>query len=333
MRCSFPLALRARLALVPCALVAGCAGPQSALNPAGRGAERIADLFWVMLIGAGVIWVLVIGLAVYLTVFHRKAHELVLARALIVGGGVALPTTVLLALLAYGLYLMPGLRGPAEDVTLRIAVSGERWWWRVHYLGPDGDTIASANEIRLPAGERVEFALSSPDVIHSFWLPTLGGKVDMIPGRVNRMLLEPTEPGTYRGACAEFCGESHALMSFSVVVMEPAAFRTWLAHAAEPAAAPATALAERGQALFLANGCGACHSVRGTPARGEVGPDLTHVGGRESLAAGILPNEREAFVRWIAHPEAIKPGVRMPGFGMLPQEDLRAIAAYLDGLQ
>jgi cytochrome c oxidase subunit 2 len=155
----------------------------------------------------------------------------------------------------------------------------------------------------------------------------------MIPGRVNRLTLEPTRTGVFRGACAEYCGTSHALMSFYVVVMEKEDYAGWLAHQAEPAQEPTPPLAAHGQALFLANGCGACHTIRGTPAAGVIGPDLTHVGGRLSLGAGILPNTPQAFVRWLTHTEKIKPAVHMPVFGMLPEEDLQALAAYLDGLE
>lgn len=240
---------------------------------------------------------------------------------------------VLGVLLVYGLALTPDLLAPAPEGSLRIAVTGEQWWWRVRYLPPGGDPVDLANEIRLPVGERVEFSLESPDVIHSFWIPALGGKIDMIPGRVNRLTLQPSRTGVFRGACAEYCGASHALMSFSVVVLEQEDFARWLAHQAQPAPEPTAALAAHGQDLFLANGCGACHAIRGTPADGVVGPDLTHVGGRLSLGAGILPNEPDAFVRWIARTEMVKPGVHMPAFGMLPAEDLEALAVYLEGLQ
>jgi cytochrome c oxidase subunit II len=155
----------------------------------------------------------------------------------------------------------------------------------------------------------------------------------MIPGRRNRLALEPTRTGVFRGACAEYCGTSHALMSFYVVVQEKADFAAWLEQQQAPAQPPVQALAKRGHELFLANGCGACHTVRGTPADGVVGPDLTHVGSRVSLGAGILPNEPDAFSRWIARTEEVKPGVHMPAFGMLPAEDLQALAVFLEGLQ
>jgi cytochrome c oxidase subunit 2 len=193
--------------------------------------------------------------------------------------------------------------------------------------------VVSANEIRMPLGERVEFRLASTDVIHSFWIPSLGGKTDMIPGRLNRLVLEATREGRFRGACAEFCGLSHALMEFDVVVMPPEGFRKWLENQASDAPAPSDTVATRGQRLFMQNGCGACHRIAGTPADGRIGPDLTHVGGRHSIAAGTLPVEPDAIAGWISHPSAVKPGALMPPFSMLGAEDLRAIGAYLEGLQ
>jgi cytochrome c oxidase subunit 2 len=262
--------------------LAGCEGQQSALDPAGRGAQSIAALFWWLAGGALVIWLIVMGIAFYATRMQPREHSIRSARWLIIGGGVIFPVVVLTGLLIYGLTLMPQLSS-AENVSLRIDVSGEQWWWRVRYRSEAGEQIELANEIRLPVGERVAFSLTSPDVIHSFWIPSLGGKVDMIPGRTNQLVLEPTRTGTFRGACAEYCG--------------------------------------------------ACHQVRGTEADGTVGPDLTHVGSRLSLAAGTLPADVDAFARWIGHTGAIKPDVRMPAFGMLPEAELNAMAHYLKGLE
>lgn len=321
------------LVLLPAALgLAGCDGPQSALDPAGAGAERLAQLFWVMLSAAVLIWVAVIGGAIYATRLRPEGHRTHTARAVIIGGGVVFPTIVLTALLSYGLYLMPGLRAQGDG--LRIEVSGEQWWWRVRYWPPGAvQPVVSANEIRLPVGEKVEFVLDSPDVIHSFWIPPLGGKLDMIPGRTNRLLLEPTRVGEFRGACAEYCGTSHALMAFAVVVMERDAFASWLAQQAATAAEPADEEARTGRDLFLQVGCGGCHTVRGTAADGTIGPDLTHVGSRRTLGAGILPNERQALIRWIAATETVKPGSRMPSFGALRDAELAAIATWLMGLE
>jgi cytochrome c oxidase subunit 2 len=236
-------------------------------------------------------------------------------------------------LLVPGLAMIPALRAPPTD-PVRIEVSGEQWWWRVAYHRPGMEPVPSANEVRLPRGRRVELVLVSPDVIHSFWIPSIAGKIDMIPGRVNRLVLEPTRAGVFRGQCAEFCGTSHALMAFAVVVMEPDAFDAWLARAAAPAAPPPPDTpAAAGAKLFVDLGCGGCHAIRGTGADGVIGPDLTHVGGRETLGAGILPNDHGAFVRWIAATDEVKPDVRMPAFGMLPPPELDALAAYLESLE
>jgi cytochrome c oxidase subunit 2 len=311
----------------------GCAGPQSALDPAGENAEQIAALFWIMAGGGALIWVLVIGTVVYATRIAPGPHSARTGNVVLLWGGLVVPTVALGALLTYGLALMADLRLAPRD-GLKIAVSGEQWWWRVAYHLPPRDTpVRSANEIRLPRGERVEFELTSPDVIHAFWIPSIAGKMDMIPGRTNRLVVQATRTGTFRGACAEYCGTSHALMAFSVEVMEPAAFEQWLAQEAAGADPPATPLAAQGQELFEQVGCGGCHAVRGTAADGTIGPDLTHLAGRATLAAGILPNEREALVRWITHTETIKPGSRMPSFGALPEDHVEAIAAYLEGLE
>jgi cytochrome c oxidase subunit 2 len=326
---------RAALLLAAAAALAltACSNPQSTLAPAGVEAERVARLFWVMLVGAVVVWVAVIGVALYATRAAAERHGPRATRWLIIGGGVVTPTLVLGALLIYGLTLMPALRAPAASGAVQVHVSGEQWWWRVRYLPAGGEAVELANEIRIPVGQRTQFRLTSPDVIHSFWIPSLAGKVDMIPGRETTLVIEPNRTGVFRGACAEFCGASHAYMEFVVVVMEPDAFAAWLRHQAMPAAPPRLPVTQRGQQAFAANGCGACHSVRGTPADGVLGPDLTHVGSRLSLAAGALPNTPPAFRRWIARTHAVKPDVLMPPFGMLPADEVDALAAYLESLQ
>ena len=286
-----------------------------------------------MTAGAVVIWIAVIILAIWAALAPPESHNHRRSSFLIIGGGALFPTIVLALLLIYGLAPLPTLLAPAPEGSLKITVTGEQWWWRVSYQPPDGNVVVLANEIRLPAGETVEFRLESPDVIHSFWIPSLGGKMDMVPGRVTRLALTPTKTGVFRGACAEYCGTSHALMSFDVVVHEKEAFERWLAHQETPAARPGASPSARGQELFLANGCGACHAIRGTTAKGIIGPDLTHVGSRLSIGAGALPNSRDALVRWIARTDHVKPGVIMPSFGMLPDEQLQAIALYLEGLR
>ncbi|MSU89286.1 c-type cytochrome [Rhodobacteraceae bacterium 2CG4] len=318
------------LALVPA--LAACEGRQSVLDPAGRDAAVMAELFWWMLGGAVILWLLVNGLMVYVSRLNRDALSVRAATLLVVGGGIVFPTVLLAVLLSYGLSEMPRQLAPGTGLSVRV--TGELWWWRMEYLPEGAETpVISANELRLPAGSRSELRLGANEVIHSFWVPALGGKTDMIPGRETRMSLEPLEPGEYRGQCAEFCGDSHALMAFGAVVMEPEAFREWLEHEATDAAPPATEAARAGRAVFLAEGCGSCHTVRGTPADGTIGPDLTHLAGRTTLAAGVLPMTADALKRWIADPRAIKPGARMPGFDHLGDARLDLLAAYLEGLE
>lgn len=318
------------------ALLAACDSARSTLAPAGVEAQDVAQLFWVMLIGAVIVWMAVVGFALYIS---RAAHQPrggTATRWLILGGGVITPTVVLGALLIYGLQLMPQLRQPGSADGLRVEVSGEQWWWRVRYVRTGGARpidVELANEIRLPLGRRTEFRLSSPDVIHSFWIPALGGKVDMTPGRITTLVLEPTRAGTYRGACAEFCGASHAFMEFEAVVMQPAAFEAWLQQQSAPAIAPVSAPARRGLQVFERNGCGACHRVRGSAFNGPVGPDLTHVGSRLGVAAGTLPNDAAGFRKWIARTHVLKPEALMPAFDMLPPQDLDDLALYMESLQ
>lgn len=306
-------------------LCGSCSGTQSALDPAGHEAAEVLTLFWVMLVGAGLIWAVVIGAAVFGGRFQKKPIDERTGLRIVLWAGAVFPTVVLAALLVFGLRLMPVLR--AAEPALRIEVSGEQYWWRVTYLGPDDTRIESANELRLPVGRAVELILTSADVIHSLWIPTLAGKMDIIPGRTNRLVLRPERTGIYRGACAEFCGRSHALMAFPVVVMEPAEFDAWLARET----APASPGGDPG--AFLASGCGGCHTVRGSEAAGTIGPDLTHLADRRTIGAGILPNTPENLKRFIADTERVKPGVRMPSFGMLPGADIEAIAAYLGSLK
>ncbi|QDT16213.1 cytochrome c oxidase subunit II [Alienimonas californiensis] len=325
-------AVKALLGALSAVAAAGCGGTQSALDPAGPAAAEVLTLFWWMLGGAILIWALVAGLAVYAIVIDRPRHDPAATRWWVIGGGVVAPTVILTVLLIYGLRLIPPLVRDAPADSLTVEVDGVRWWWRMRYRTPDGP-VETANELCLPVGEPVQFLLRSDDVIHSFWIPALGGKMDMIPGRENRLALQADRAGTFRGACAEYCGASHALMNFDVRTLPRAEFEAWLAGQAAPAAAPETALAERGERLFLASGCGACHAVRGTAADGGVGPDLTHIGGRLTIGAGLLPNDEDTLMRWIARCDELKPDVDMPAFDHLSDDELRALAVYLKGLR
>lgn len=312
--------------------LASCQGVQSALEPQGIEAQRVALLFWVMTIGSGVILfgvLLVTALAMY---GPREWRRRLAGDRIIIGAGIVLPVAVLTPLLVYGFTLLGAGGSRADGDAVKIAVVGERWWWRVRYRDAAGRVTESANEIRLPANRSIEIELTSADVIHSFWAPKLAGKLDMIPGRKNTLTLTAKEPGISRGQCAEYCGGAHALMSFYVVVLPEPEFEQWLAREAGAALAPTSAQAREGMRLFTSGGCGACHAIRGTPAAGVVGPDLTHVGGRMSLAAATLPNDEASFARWIRDGQHIKPGNLMPPYGIFSDSELAALSNYLASL-
>ncbi|RYY94160.1 MAG: c-type cytochrome [Comamonadaceae bacterium] len=266
----------------------------------------------------------------------------------LLGGGVAFPTVVLLALFAYSEWHRPAWRPVPPKDALIIGLTGRMWWWEVRYRDPvSGSDIVSANEIRIPVGRPVYFGLASGDVIHSFWVPSLAGKMDMVPGRMQHLQLQADRPGVWRGQCAEYCGEQHARMALHVVAMPSAEFDAWLAAQALPTA-PASATRrpsdpgaagsrdelDRGREAFLSNRCNACHTVRGVSAESRLGPDLTHVGGRLQLGAGTLPNDVDGLARWVAHTQTLKPGVRMPsGEGRLDDATIRSIATWLASLK
>jgi cytochrome c oxidase subunit 2 len=301
----------------------------STLASAGRDAAEVAGLLGIMAAVATAVWVLFTLLAVHAARSHRAQWSERAGLWLIVGGGVALPLVVLSALLVAGLPVLSRQLAAAPSGALRVHVSGEQWWWRVRYELPGAPPIELANELRLPRGQTIELVLTSVDVIHSFWVPSLAGKMDMIPGRVTRLTLEPERAGVFRGVCAEYCGTSHARMGFVVEVMEPPAFAAWLAAQAKPAETADAA----GARIFDSSGCAACHTVRGATEVASIGPDLTHVGSRLTIAGGTLPNTAADLERFIANPAAVKPGALMPPFGALSPADLRALAGYLKGLQ
>lgn len=279
-----------------------------------------------------VVWLLVTALALY-AAYGAGGASLRNARRLIVWGGAVLPTLLLTVLLAFGLAAIPPLLAPPPAGSRTIHVTGEQWWWRVRYPLPEGGSVELANELRLAVGQPVELLLSSKDVIHSLWIPALAGKMDLIPGRTTRLTLEPTRAGVFDGLCAEYCGDSHSFMELSVVVSAPEELERWLARQSEPAQAPASSRGRHGAERFLSSGCGACHSVRGTPANGVVGPDLTHVGSRLRIAGGRLPNDEASLRSWLARTGELKPGAVMPSFHILPASEIDALAAYLGGLE
>lgn len=329
-----------RLTLLAASVViAACESPQNVLDPRGPAAERIADLWWVMLWLATAVSVGVAAALLWAVHRSRRRQEgaetrEVNGRALVWTGGVIVPVLILIPVLVYsfrvGAQVYPRVETDADALT--IEVIGHQFWWEVRY---PQHGVATANEIYIPAGERVRFQVSAPDVIHSFWVPQLQGKIDMIPGRFNTVWMQADEPGLFRGQCAEYCGMSHALMAFWVTAVPADEFAAWLEARAAAAPEPADPAVRRGREVFFAAGCTACHSTRGAPlppGLGTVGPDLTGLASRRTLAAGVLPNTREALARWITDPRAIKPGVRMPPTP-LADDEMQALLTYLRSLR
>ncbi len=320
---------------------AGCAetrmaGAPSALDARGPAAESIVQLWWIMFILGVLVLLLVGALLIYVAVGARRGEgedgagliDEARGRRWIWLGGVVLPVLILPIIFFFNLQSLARMSsGPGPD-TLLIEVTGHRWWWHVSY---PNEQIVTANEIHIPVGRPVQLVLHSNDVIHSFWAPQLHGKIDMVPGETNTLELQADVPGSYRGLCAEFCGAQHARMQFLLVASEPHDFEQWLARQQQPAPQPADEATLRGQQVFLGSACVYCHTVRGTNASGTLGPDLTHLGSRQTLAAGVLPNTTGHLAGWILNPQAIKPGNLMPPTP-LPSEDLNSLLLYLSSL-
>ena len=304
---------------------------QSVLHPAGTDAGIISQFAWVMF-GAGTL--IFLGVMALLVLALRRDGRPVRTRLWIVGGGVAFPVALLSALLVWSTWRSAELTQQTSLQALTISVTAKMWWWEVRYHdSASGREIVSANEIHIPAGRRVYLGLTTSDVIHSLWVPALGGKRDMVPGRVTGLALHAQKPGVYRAQCAEYCGEQHARMALHVVAHPPHEFDAWLAREAQPAAAPSNALLERGRAAFLEQRCQSCHTIRGVAEQSRLGPDLTHVGSRMHIAAGTLRTHRGTLGGWIADPQAIKPGALMPAASDIDGETLRALATWLEHLK
>jgi cytochrome c oxidase subunit 2 len=316
-------------------LLAGCEGIQSTLSPHGPAARSISNISWVMFIGAALILLLVTALALYAVYRAPDKRRTISPTLMIAIGGVAFPVVTLSALLIYGVLEMGYLRAESNQAPVDIEVVGNQWWWDIHYRdGGSNEVITTANEIHIPAGVPVKIAVRTNDVIHSFWVPNLAGKIDLIPGRTNHITLQADQPGRFRGQCAEFCGAQHARMAFIVIAQSAADYEAWLARQRGPAAIPTDQAALRGRAAFMANGCMDCHTVRGTKTqKKEFGPDLTHVGSRLHIGAATLENNRDNLIEFIARSQTVKPGNRMPSFAHLDQETLGAIATYLESLK
>lgn len=321
-------------------LLAGC-GRQSMLSPGGAGAEHIAGLGWWIFLGFSAIAVIMWVMILWLSMRRRGSfdqHEPVDAgggQNWIVIGGFAIPFLVLALVFVIGLvdlsaFPLGGRAGQPPD----IRVTGHQWWWEIHYVkGPVSTHIITANEIHIPVGQPVNIDLGSDDVIHSFFVPTLNGKVDLIPGQLNRIRIEAQHAGVFRGQCAEYCGAQHAHMIIYVVAQPQAEYQAWYANQLKDAATPSTPQETRGQDLFFSRPCATCHTVRGTAAGGHVGPDLTHLASRIGIAANAYLNNEANLSAWITHAQALKPEVMMPNITQFDGPQLQDTVAYLRSLK
>ena len=314
---------------------------QSALDPRGPQSSQIYGL-WVLFIVVATVVQVGVALAVYLALFRPNRHAPEEPPAGDEPGKVkwvaAFTVVTALILVVFVFYSVrvsdatTQLPGP-ETQPVVVEVVGHQWWWEVRYLHLQANrTFTTANELRIPVGRPVILRAMSRDVIHSFWVPNLAGKIDMVPGRVNTIWFQADEPGEYRGQCAEFCGLQHAKMAFVVVAQAGHEFEAWVERYRQPAAAPLEPEAARGEQVFLGAQCALCHTVRGTSAWGRVGPDLTRLGSRRTLAAGTLANTRGNLAAWLVDPQGIKPGNFMPPTNLDPA-DLHALLTYLEGLR
>jgi cytochrome c oxidase subunit II len=320
--------------LACCQPLSALAGPQSVLAATGDQARAIEDIWYLMLWILGSVYALVV--TALGAVIWRKARALRMAgqvlrseRALSLAllAWVALVVGLLTWLVMASYWTDRQLHAGKADLTVRIVA--KQWWWQVEYLDPEvSRRFITANELHLPRGRTIKVELEAADVIHSFWVPALSGKEDLIPGYRNSILLTPRVAGRYRGQCAEFCGLQHAHMAIDVQVQEPAEFSAWQARQLLPAATPSTPGALAGARVFMQGACSTCHTVRGTAAGSRVGPDLTHLASRRTLAAGALPLDRASMAAWLTDPQHPKPGNRMPQVPLQPQE-LAELTDYL----
>ena len=318
--------------------LAGCSsGRQSIVEPASKPSHDIAVLWWWMLGAAAIVFFGAVALLV-IAYFKRGARGLPffgeregVAEGMVVMFGVAIPIVALVALFGVSNIYLIGESSPPKSGTtaMTIQVIGHQWWWEVRYPGTG---VVTANEIHVPIHTRVNVIVTTDDVIHSFWVPELNRKIDMIPGYRNRILLDGSRLGEFRGQCAEYCGFQHAHMSFEVFVQRPAVFHRWLAGQERPPVPASSATAQAGERVFMTSQCESCHTIAGTPAQGTIGPNLTHLASRVGLAAEQIPNNPKELAAWIRNPQAIKPGTRMPDLG-LSSTQIGQLVAYLDSLR
>jgi len=307
----------------------------SALAPAGAHAQHIDSMWQLMLWVCSAMYLLVILFLIAALIRRRRGEGSDGTR------GLSRTLAAWTALIAIGLFTLTvasyltdrALVHAAPEPQVSVLVTAHQWWWNIEYVSGDpSERIRTANELHVPVNAQVHIELASHDVIHSFWLPNLNGKRDLIPGRTSEISLQPQATGVYRGFCAEFCGAQHAKMNFELIVDSPQDFESWREHQLSMGVAPADELARQGQRLFMSTACSLCHAIAGTDAAATTGPDLTHVGSRRMIASGTLPNTDANMRAWIENPQRIKPGSQMPVVSLSP-ENLDALVAYLRVLQ
>ncbi len=320
-----------------CALALGGCGVQSPLDPESGPARDIATLWWWMLVIASIFFLGAVFLLLASWLLRgREGIPLLgnsprLTTGLVVAFGILIPLVVLVTVFVVAnLVVLKDTDAPKESTTsMTVEVTGRQWFWEIRY---PGKAAVTANEIHIPARTRVNLVGKSDDVIHSFWVPQLNRKIDTVPGHSNRVLLYADKPGRYRGQCAEFCGLQHAHMGTYVFADPPDKFRAWLANMERPRRAPSTRAERNGERVFLSNQCASCHTIRGTSARGEVGPDLTHLKNRTTLAALAIPNRKGYLGGWVLDPQHVKPGNKMPALDLSGPE-FQDLLAYLESLR
>lgn len=332
--------IRRAAIFIPAVLCSGCSGWQSMMDAKGPSAEAIGDLFLIFFVLLAAVWCVVALMLIFAVWRKHEARPDPLPindswerRTTRVIGGAGVLTGVILVILTGLSYAGQKRVLAPKDARLTIEVTAHQWWWEATYVASDpSQIIKTANEIVIPVGRPVLLQLTSPDVIHSFWVPNLSGKQDLVPGRVNLLRIEASTEGTFRGQCAEFCGWQHAHMGMIVSAVDQASFERWQAQQRGSRAEPSSESAQRGEQVFLSSSCVMCHTIRGTPAASNVGPDLTHVASRQTIGAATLTLSQETLAGWISDPHVFKPGVRMPR-AHLDAGQMSDLVSYLSGLK
>jgi len=320
--------------------LSGCSGLQSVLDPKGPQAKRLAELIWIFSGISAVIWlaIIVVLLKAVLRRSPDRPDPLAIGapterRSIVAVAAATATTLVIVVVLTLLSYLSQRHLYAKQPSAVVVKITGHQWWWDVRYESDRPDhVVTTANELYIPAGEPITVRLAASDVIHSFWIPSLTGKQDLIPGQENELQFTADRLGTYRGQCAEFCGWQHARMGIIAVVLPKDQFSAWRTAQIRPAAAPEDAVGQKGAAIFQSKACVMCHTVRGSSAGSRVGPDLTHFGSRKSIASATLPMSRGNIAAWVLDPQGIKLGTNMPNVS-LAGEEIDPLVSYLEGLR